>query len=299
LNTEKTSPFLPLNCHLSKHDYKGFPEGLLKLDYQSPVDGQEDWAMLLPAGAGIHTWAVVIHGHGSKGNQLYVRPDLQQYWLPEYLQRGIGILTPTLRGNAWMSPTAVQDMDALLAYVRQQFGAKQFIFSSGSMGGTSNLIYASLRPQNVAGIIARGAVCDLAAYHAFCRLQADDQKAVQYDRATLLRTMDIRQEIADSLELHYGGTPAEKAELYRKHSPLFHAEKMLEIPIFLTHGTADELMPVSQSRQFAGALAKHPHFAYIEIPGGNHDSPLTFGLTDNTSSTIMSAFSSLAWIGCK
>ena len=296
MNTEKTLTFLPVEPVLSKHEFKGFPEGLLRLDYRSPVDGLPDWAMLLEPRQETHTWIVVIHGHGSKGNQLYVRPDLQQYWLPEFLQRGYGILTPTLRGNAWMSPAAVQDLDALLLFVQQKFSAERFIFASGSMGGTSNLIYASLRPKNVAGIIARGAVCDLSTYHAFCRLQPDTPEAALFDQEEMKRTQQIRQEIADSLELHYGGTPSEKPELYRAHSPLFHTEKLFNIPLYLVHGTADALMPVSQSRRLAGALAEHPRFTYIEIPGGNHDSPLTFGLTDYSATAVLKNFTALDWI---
>ncbi len=296
MSTEKNA-ILPLqDLCLSKHDCQGFPEGLLKLDYCSAADGLADWAMLLEPREGIHTWVVVIHGHGSKGNQLYVRPDLQQYWLPEYLQRGFGILTPTLRGNAWMGPAAVQDMDSLLCYVRQQFGAQRFLFSSGSMGGTSNLIYGSLRPQNVAGIIARGAVCDLPAYHAFCRLQPNTPEARGFNQDELDRTRAIRGEIADSLELNYGGTPSENPELYRAHSPLFHTESLHNTPLFLVHGTDDALMPVSQSRRLAGALANHSRFTYCEIPGGNHDSPLTFGLTNYTANAVMKNFVALDWL---
>jgi len=297
MTCEKNTIHPLTDTRLSKHDCKGFPEGLLRLDYRSGLDQQPDWAMLLlPRTEEVRTWVVVIHGHGSKGNQLYVRPDIQQYWLPEYLRRGFGILTPTLRGNAWMGPAAVQDMDALLDFVRQKFSAEKFLFCSGSMGATSNLIYASLRPQNVAGITARGAICDLASYHAFCRLQPGDAEADAYDREELARTLAIRQEIADSLELHYGGTPAEKPALYQAHSPLFHTENLQGIPIFLAHGTADALMPISQSRRLAGALADHPRFAYIEIPGGNHDSPLTFGLTDPSATTVQKNFIALDWI---
>ncbi len=296
MNDEKNSFFPLLDCLLSQHDHKGFPAGLLRLDYKSGVDQQADWALLLPPGEGVRTWVVVIHGHGSKGNQLYVRPDLQQHWLPEYLRRGFGILTPTLRGNAWMSPAAVEDMDALLSFVRQKFAAEKFLFSSGSMGGTSNLIYGSLRPHNVAGIVARGAVCDLAAYHAFCRLQPSSLNSAALDQAELAKTQHVRTDIADSLELHYGGTPAEKATLYQAHSPLFHSENLQQIPIYLSHGGADVLMPVSQSRRLAAALADHPRFTYIEIPHGSHDSPLTFGLTNNSTNEAWQNFSALDWI---
>ena len=236
-----------------------FPDGLLQLDYRSPVDGLADWAMLLPPQAG-STWLVCIHGHGARGNQLYVRNDIRKAWLPSFLQRGYGLLTPTLRGNAWMCPAAVADMDALIGYLRREWGATRFIFASGSMGGSSNLMYASLRPANVQAVAAMGAIADLAAYHGFCRQGAS--------------RLPILGEIADSLEEHYGGTPAAQPELYRRHSPLYHCEALLGMPLFLAHGTADVLMPVAQSRRLAGALAEHGHFWYHEIAGGGHDAPL-------------------------
>ena len=284
----------PQSIRLQKQDFRGFPAGLLRLDYNSAFDSLPDWAMLLPPPTNVKTWAVVIHGHGSKGNQLYVRADIQRTWLPELQARGFGILTPTLRGNAWMSPAAVEDMDALLNYLRQEFGAEKFIFSSGSMGATSNLIYASLRPENVNAVIARGAICDLSAYHSFCLLQAGHSQI--YDAVELKRTAAIRQEIADSIEEHYGGKPEEQPALYKAHSPLFNAEKLLDIPIFFCHGSADALMPVSQARLFAGALAEHRHFTYVELPDGNHDAPLTFALDQDKSLSDKANFSALDWV---
>lgn len=237
-----------------------YPAGLLQLDYRSPVDSLADWALLLPPGEEVTTWLVCIHGHGSRGNQLYVRDDIRKSWLPGFLRRGFGLLTPTLRGNAWMSPAAVADMDALIDYLRREWSAQRFLFASGSMGGTSNLIYASLRPANVQAVAAMGAIADLAAYHAFCRQGASQ--------------LPILGEIADSLEEHYGGTPAAQAALYRAHSPLHHSDALLGMPLFLAHGTADVLMPVAQSRRLAGALAAHGRFWYHEIAGGGHDAPL-------------------------
>jgi pimeloyl-ACP methyl ester carboxylesterase len=296
MDTEKPAFFLPLHCQLRQHNASGFPPGLLYLDYQSPADDLADWAMLLPPSGDTSRWLVVIHGHGGKGNQLYLRLDIRKYWLPQFLASGYGILTPNLRGNAWMGPAAVQDMDALLNFLRQEFSAEQFFFISGSMGATSNLIYAALRPDNVAGVVARGAVTDLAAYHAFCRQDADAPAPPGLPKGSLRRTAAIRSEIADSLEQHYGGTPATQADLYRTHSPLFNHAGLRGKPIYLIHGTADELMPVSQSRRFAGAMAEEENFTYCEIPAGNHDSPLTFGLTEQTPEVIFSHYSVLDWI---
>ncbi len=173
MDVQKKVTLAPGAWRLTEQTGSGFPAETRRLDYQSPADGLDDWALLKMPAPGVSTWLVCIHGHGSRGNQLYIRPDLQKLWLPRYLERGYGILTPNLRGNAWMGPAAVTDMDALLHFLRTQCQAKKFLFESGSMGGTSNLIYAGLRPENVAGVSARGAVIDLTAYHAFCRSRAE------------------------------------------------------------------------------------------------------------------------------
>ncbi len=296
MDQEKSAFFLPLHCQLRPHQGNGFPPGLLRLDYQSPADGQADWALLLPPSQNLQRWLIVIHGHGSNGNQLYLRADIRKYWLPNFLDLGYGILTPTLRGNAWMSPAAVTDLDGIICYLRQEFAAQEFFFISGSMGATSNLIYASLRPENVSGVVARGAVTDLSAYHAFCRLNGAAPAPPGLPPGSLARTATLRNEIADSLEQHYGGTPEQQPALYRAHSPLFNCTTLRNKPICLIHGTSDEIMPVSQSRRFAGAMAEEGNFTYCEIPAGNHDSPLTFGLTSQNREAKSADFSVLNWL---
>lgn len=232
--------------------------GLLRLSYHSQCDGHHDWALVHPPKDG-KTWLVCLHGHGSHGDQLYTRPDIRAKWLPEFLGRGLGVLTPNLRDNAWMGPAAVQDLDDLLDTIRAEFGGETFLFASGSMGGTGNLIYAALRPQNVAGVIARGAACDLASYYAWCR-ERETGKAVL-------------GQIADAIAANYGGTPEANPGVYRAHSALHHAAR-LTMPIFLAHGAEDATIPVSQARVLVGQLSDHPNLVYLEIPDGNHDSPL-------------------------
>jgi hypothetical protein len=46
------------------------------------------------------------------------------------------------------------------------------------------------------------------------------------------------------------------------------------MPVYLAHGTADNLIPVAESRQLVGRLAGKPDLFYTEIPDGDHDSPL-------------------------
>ena len=233
-----------------------FPVGLRRLDYESAVDGRKDWALLRP-GPDRGLWIVVIHGHGSQGDQLFTRADIRQAWLPVFLESGASLLTVNLRGNAWMGPAAVADMHAMLEWLRAEYELKQTIFCSGSMGGTSNLIYGALYPKDVNGIVARGAASDPAAYHAWC----------------LTQDQPLLHEIAQAIRTSYGGAPADVPEIYRRHSAL-HNAATLTMPVCCSHGGADAIIPVAQARALAERLRGAPHFIYKEIPGGAHDAPL-------------------------
>ncbi len=233
-----------------------FPVGIKRLAYDSGVDGVRDWGLLLP-GKRRDLWMVVLHGHGARGDQLYTRKDIRETWLPEFLNTGAGILTLNLRGNAWMSPAAAVDLHDVLHYLRAEQGLQKAVFCSGSMGGTGNLIYGVLHPEDVAGIVARGAAADLAGYCNWCRTQ----------------TRPILKEIADAIYAAYGAAPEQAPDLYRRHSALANAER-LTMPVYLSHGGADEIIPVAQSRELAEKMSGRSNFHYHEIPGGNHDSPL-------------------------
>ncbi len=233
-----------------------YPAGMQRLDYASAMDGEHDWALLRP-GKRHKLWIVVLHGHGARGDQLYTRHDMREKWLPKFLATDAGIITLNLRGNAWMSPAATADLHAILNYLRAEFGLKKTIFCSGSMGGTCNLIYGVLYPEDVSGIIARGAASDPATYFQWCRQ----------------RGKPILREIAAAIKNSYGGTPSDTPETYRKHSALLNADKLV-MPVFLSHGGADTIIPVEQSRTLADKMKHNKNFSYHEIAGGNHDSPL-------------------------
>lgn len=230
---------------------------VLRLEYASKVDGLNDWAFLQTEESA-DVWAVVLHGHGSHGDQLFSRPDIRGNWLPALQAKGLGILCPNLRDNAWMNPAAVEDLKGLLGYVRETYGAERFVFASGSMGGTGNLIYAVQHPQDVAGIVSLGAAVDLTEYHAWCRRSNDG----------------IRKEIADAIESSFGGKPEELPEVFDRSSALLNRDR-LTMPVFLAHGQADATMPVEPPRMLAEKMGERDTFRFREIPEGNHDSPLS------------------------
>jgi pimeloyl-ACP methyl ester carboxylesterase len=222
------------------------PRGVLRLDYRSVVGGAEDWALLWPPERR-RTWLVCLHGHGSHGDQLYVRPDIAERWLPLLRATGCGILTPNLRDDAWMAPQAAADLHA-----------ERFVFVGGSMGGAGVLIYSVLHPEDVAGVAAVCPATDVGAYHDWCVRQSEPP---------------VLHEIAAAIRTAYGGTPQERPEVFSLHSCLARADR-LAMPVYLAHGDADELVPVDQSRALQEALPPRS-LKYRELPGGDHDSPLT------------------------
>jgi len=241
------------------------PAGTMRVEFASGHDGAMDWALARPPAAG-DLWWVMVHGHGSLGDQLYTRPDIRDQWLPLVAELGLGVLTPNTRGNGWMSPAAAADVHELLAWARAEHGARRFVFASGSMGGTSSLIYAVLHPADVAGVVALCPATDLASYYAWCR-----GKAPAFPGGA--RNEGIIGQIADAIQASYGGEPATQPRRYRRHSAVANAAR-LTMPLCLVHGTADPLIPVAGARRLAGALADHPAFVYRELADGGHDAPL-------------------------
>ena len=234
----------------------GVPEGVLQLDYVG-LGGREDWALVWKPGRESATWLVNLHGHGSHGDQLFTRPDIRRDWLPLFRSAGLGILAPNLRDNAWMCPEAAADLNALLAWVRRSLGATRFVLVGGSMGGSSVLTYCALHPQDVAAAVAVCPAADLASYYAWLRR----------------RDGGIHAEIADAIRTAYRGDPAQRRATYNAHSAVRNAVR-LTMPLFVGAGTRDEIIPVSQTRRLAGALAEEDSFAYVEAPDGDHEAPL-------------------------
>jgi pimeloyl-ACP methyl ester carboxylesterase len=220
------------------------------------VDDYHDW-FLMNTVADSTLWIVNIHGYGSHGDQLYTRPDIREHFLPQFKKYHANILTPNLRNSVYMCPAAVADLHDLLQYISGTYGARTFVFFSGSMGGTSNLIYAIHHPEDVAGMAVLGAVTDLAAHYH--RIKKRDHP--------------LSRAIVQDIAAAYGGSPDENPELYARHSVIQHTDR-LTMPVYYTHGEKDEMILVEQARDLANRMKGFKNFLYQEIPGGDHDSAL-------------------------
>jgi pimeloyl-ACP methyl ester carboxylesterase len=232
-----------------------YPEGTVRITYTSGVDGSEDWALFLPGDPQQNT-VVYLHGSFAFADQIFTRADVRDVWLTRIVRGRHPLLSGNLRGTAYMSPAATADLTGLLGYVRETLGCQRFVLLGGSGGASSAMAYAVLHPEQIHGVIAMG-MCDILPRLAFAR--ASDNP--------------VLQELAQTVFAAYGGTPEELPELYAARSVLAHAER-LTMPIVLTMGEKDALIPVAETRKVAAALKSNPRFVYHEVPGGNHDAAL-------------------------
>ncbi|MBO4512060.1 MAG: alpha/beta hydrolase [Victivallales bacterium] len=229
-------------------------EDFFRIEYKSKVDGLRDWAMYSHAGQG-RPCVVILHGHGSMGNQIIERKKDMDAWRRKLVAADVSVLSPNLRGNAWMNDDAVEDLAELLKNGRKNMGWSKVIIASGSMGGTGALIFAVRHPELVDGIAAFGAATDIKRYVEWCAMQ------------TLQVT---RENIHDAVKEAYRSD----AE-YEANSVCGNAQA-LTMPVFYYHGGEDQIIPVSEARALNELLRGKPNFHYKEVPGGDHDSPLAY-----------------------
>ena len=221
-----------------------------KITYNSRVDGASDWYMLCNAGSGTDC-LVYLHGHGSRGDQLFTRADIKTR-LPLIAELNLSVVAPDLRGNSWMCPTVVNDLADILTSCREKYGLRHFVFVSGSMGGTGALIFAVRHPELVDAVGVMGGATKLRRYCEFLRRRGK---------------LSIHQEILDAIEAHY--TEGD----YELHDVSAQAEK-LTMPLYYAHGKADGIMPVAEMYDLRDKLDGRPGKVFRAIPHGGHDSPI-------------------------
>lgn len=224
-----------------------------KYNYKSQTDEYEDW-YLSHEGKSEGDCIVYLHGHGSHGDQLLTREDVQGYCFPFLFDLGMHIVSPNLRDNAWMCPLAVDDLFMILDEGKRKYSWKRIFIVSGSMGGTGALIFAMRHPELIDGVAALGAATSIKRYMNWC---TDSPKEI------------VNKEIYNAIAHAY------TEDAFDLNDVCKHAGK-LRMPVLLYHGGADDVIPPVEAQSLNGILRGKGNFYYHEIPGGNHDSPLPF-----------------------
>lgn len=212
---------------------------------------------------------LVIHLYGSGGSHTYyniMRPSYAR--LRKALrEKGYWLIVPDLGPTHWMNLGAVSVLDAIISELTEsgKVDPARVHLLGTSMGGGSALIYASQRPQRVRSVISIFPMTDLAAWTA--------------ERPNWLNPI-TQAHVIDS---------ANAAGALRDLSPLHHPAAFVDIPMFILHGEADEVVPVHHSRDFAAAVnAAGGNVTYHEIPGGGHDDVISLSWQDEMLDFIIS-----------
>ncbi len=208
--------------------------------------------------------AVVLYLHGHYGDEYQGMAegsynDCFGKLRRECIRRQWAYVTTWYGGNTWMGPLAEQGVAELITALRVRWPGVPVYVTGGSMGGSSALVFAHVRPDLVDGVVALCPAGDIETYYRFASASAEP----------------VLANIASAIRIHYTIDGHElMAELDRR-SAARHAEN-LTMPVYIIHGAKDTLIPIDGTRALVERLRalKRP-IEYIEQPEGEHDTPVT------------------------
>jgi pimeloyl-ACP methyl ester carboxylesterase len=211
-------------------------------------DSEQRYVIVLPKGFEPdkpHALLIALHGHGSDRWQ-FVKDERDECRAARDAAarfNAIFVSADYRAKTSWMGPAAEADVLQIISEVRRSYRIDKVVVSGGSMGGTAALIFAALHPDQVDGAVAMNGMANLMDYEQF------------------------QEAIATS----YGGSKQEKPAEYRRRSPELHAWQ-LKMPIAMTTGGKDRLVPPDSALRLAAALKKDKRpVLSIHRADGGHD----------------------------
>jgi dipeptidyl aminopeptidase/acylaminoacyl peptidase len=179
----------------------------------------------VPLLVGLHTWS---------GD--YKQASGKAYY-KEAKKRGWALIFPDFRGPNWTpdamcSDKAVQDIVDAVEYAKNhaKIDSKRIYLCGASGGGFMAMMMAGRHPEIWAGVSAWCGISDIRAWHAY-----NKQKKSRYFK---------------DIEKALGGDPdtSKKAAAEAvKRSPLSYLKNTKKLPLDIWHGTADKVVPASES----------------------------------------------------
>lgn len=198
-----------------------------------------------------HTWAIVVHGiNGSREDSLRIVPALHRVGLPSLVityREDVGAPTSP-DGHHHMGLTEWRDLQAAARYALGH-GARRLVLVGYSMGGAIVTQFVEHSPlvHDVAGLVLDAPALD---WKAILSFNAEEIGLPSFAADPVEWMIGLRID-ADWNDLDALLHPAD-----------FH------LPILLFHGTADELVPISISDQFARELPGW--VTYYRVPHAGH-----------------------------
>ncbi len=199
--------------------------------FKAEADGTEQrYVEMLPEpfdAAVEHHVVIALHGHGSDRWQ-YVKDGRDECRAARDVaaKHGMLFVSPDYRARtSWMGPKAEADVVQIIAELRKRHKVGKVFLVGGSMGGSAALTFAALHPDLIAGVSSQNGTAN----------------HIEYDK------------FQDAIAASFGGTKAQLPQEYRKRSAEFHAQA-LNMPVAITAGGKDALVPAASVVRLAGAL---------------------------------------------
>lgn len=228
------------------------------------------------AADGLDLFGYFIAGEGGPDAPLIVLPhggpvsrDNPDYdGLAQFLAfRGYNVFQPQFRGSGgfgvdfeiagfgqWGQKMQTDIEDGVQALIAQDMisSAAPRSIIGGSYGGYAALAAATLTPDNYQCVVSFNGVSDL-----MLMLSGYDQK-------------DVLEKYAYDIWVQRIGNPETEADKIRKVSPYDHLDKV-KAPVFLIHGTEDDIVEIEQSRRAYARLTElGKPVAIHELDGADH-----------------------------
>jgi len=199
--------------------------------FEAEVDGTEQrYVLLLPLGFDAkesHDLVVALHGHGSDRWQ-FVRADLAETRAARDVaaRHDMIYVSPDYRATtSWMGPKAEADVVQIIRDLKAEYSIRRVFIVGASMGGSSGLTFAALRPDLVDGVCSQNPTANHLEYENF----------------------------QDAIAETFGGTKAQIPREYKKRSAEYWPEN-LTMPVAITVGGKDESVPPGSAIRLAGVL---------------------------------------------
>jgi len=199
---------------------------------------------------------IFLHGYGQDRSTFRTYyPVLQQI----FQQNGWMVACPECRwirvgGNnyqTWYTAPSRSDITDVVNLLEKEFNIdRSHIDVMGtSMGGSGALKYAMFNPNIIAS------ACDVMGVTNF----------------TEFYYWTTNSDLHNSIKAAYGGTPLTVPQVYKDESPLGNEIRFMHTAVFLLHGSADTVVPVSNSRNLNNSLSQAGYVVkYDEVPGVDH-----------------------------
>ncbi len=217
--------------------------------FKARVDGTEQrYIERLPAGfdkTKTHDVLIGLHGHGADRWQFATLDFAEGNSARDIAAKHEMIyISPDYRAStSWMGPKAEADMVQIIKELRRKYRVGKVFLVGASMGGSSVLTFAALRPELIAGVVSENGTANHLEYENF----------------------------QDAIAESFGGTKKAIPLEYKKRSAEYWPEKFT-MPVALAVGGKDEVVPPFGVIRLGNTLEKMgKDVLLIHRPEGGHN----------------------------